>query len=839
MGAKVKRPAQTSQAVAKRRKVSHPSGVSTVSAKPSRANGKQRAFQRTTIEVPRGNSDIEDHDLDDEDLSIVKQFGAGASFLQTLDEKGISRSKREQDRLRRLDRPTRRVPVDDDLPSVNSHTDDEEVWSSDLREDLLEVDSGLSEDDALREDEQFDSSKPRFRTKRAATDSDAEMSYEAVPRRRRPSWSDGEVVIDRLPIKLRDGKIKRTGPKLVVQAQSEEESEDHSPERWPEPEPTREDITTGARFGRLSVIGVISNPSRKSRIQLAKEQVANICQEIVADPENSLGLLRRLHTFTLMEVSSPVHPEPVANDPYIRKLTMLSQLAVFKDIIPGYRIRELTVKEKAEKVSQMVARTREWEQGLTVNLRLVSRSLLISNFAARSGFEGVALQCLCTLLVEVTHFNFRTNIMSAVVGRLSKKSWDEASNLCMNSVISVFRADQTGVPSLEVVRLLNRMVKERRFNVHPNVLTCLLHLRLKTELGVRASEAKVEREEVKREKVKQGKKSKGQGAVSTHISKRARKALKERKEIEKEMKEAEAGVDKEERTSNQSETLKLLFVLYFRILKNPAPTPLLPAALQGISKYAHLVSVDFFRDLMRVLKDLVTRVPHPAGSRDVDDGKDSALQLEQSRAPTDRAENARHQLSCILTAYELLSGQGEALNIDLSDFTDPVICPHSVAKLRLSARNRCARRRLPIVLVAEKAPRRLPRQSPRGATAATTASANMGSSDGNDDSIIGVPPWRAAAFAKRLLTAALHWPGSVALRALEFVAKLVAREPRLEALLSTEDCTVDGVYRPDVEDPQLSNPFATSAYELYLLQTAHVDVRVRGAAIKLANYTRT
>jgi len=65
--------------------------VSTVSAKPSKANGKQRAFQRTTIEVPCGDSDIEDHELDDEDLSIIKHFGAGASFLQTLDEKGISR----------------------------------------------------------------------------------------------------------------------------------------------------------------------------------------------------------------------------------------------------------------------------------------------------------------------------------------------------------------------------------------------------------------------------------------------------------------------------------------------------------------------------------------------------------------------------------------------------------------------------------------------------------------------------------------------------------------------------------------------------------------------------
>ena len=65
--------------------------MSTVSANPSKANGKQRAFQRTTIEVPRGNFDIEDHELDDEDISIIKHFGAGASFLQILDEKGISR----------------------------------------------------------------------------------------------------------------------------------------------------------------------------------------------------------------------------------------------------------------------------------------------------------------------------------------------------------------------------------------------------------------------------------------------------------------------------------------------------------------------------------------------------------------------------------------------------------------------------------------------------------------------------------------------------------------------------------------------------------------------------
>jgi nucleolar complex protein 3 len=113
----------------------------------------------------------------------------------------------------------------------------------------------------------------------------------------------------------------------------------------------------------------------------------------------------------------------------------------------------------------------------------------------------------------------------------------------------------------------------------------------------------------------------------------------------------------------QTETLKLLFVLYFRILKNPVPTALLPAALQGISKYAHLVSIDFFRDLMRVLKDLMTRVaPVTAGGSGDSDGdeedKGNLDEWEISHAFSAHAENAGHQLSCIVTAYELLSGQG-------------------------------------------------------------------------------------------------------------------------------------------------------------------------------------
>ena len=122
----------------------------------------------------------------------------------------------------------------------------------------------------------------------------------------------------------------------------------------------------------------------------------------------------------------------------------------------------------------------------------------------------------------------------------------------------MFRADTTGEPSLEIVRLLNRMIKERRYNVHPEVLSCLLHLRLKSELGVRASETKVDKESGSGvgKALSKGRaaarRAKGKAVDQPHLSKKAKKALKERKEIEKEMHEAAAEVDKEERAARVS-----------------------------------------------------------------------------------------------------------------------------------------------------------------------------------------------------------------------------------------------------------------------------------------------
>lgn len=100
------------------------------------------------------------------------------------------------------------------------------------------------------------------------------------------------------------------------------------------------------------------------------------------------------------------------------------------------------------------------------------------------------------------------------------------------------------------------MVKERHYNVHPKVLSCLLNLRLKTELNVRASESRADKEEAPRKAMSKNKatarRSQGRTTDQPHLSKRAVKILKERKEIQKEFRDAEAEVDTEERATTVS-----------------------------------------------------------------------------------------------------------------------------------------------------------------------------------------------------------------------------------------------------------------------------------------------
>ena len=188
-----------------------------------------------------------------------------------------------------------RVKVQDDLPSIHSddESDDGEEWSSGVELSEDEDGSVISdpEDNSLEENARSHSPAPRRKEKRPDSDEE-EMPYETAPRRAKASWESGSENgkgIERLPIKLSDGRIKKSEAKVFLHQDEEEVDNESEAEPSEPPEPVRvEDVATGARFGRASVVDVVSTKSRKARVQAAKEQIAGICQEIVSDPENSV-----------------------------------------------------------------------------------------------------------------------------------------------------------------------------------------------------------------------------------------------------------------------------------------------------------------------------------------------------------------------------------------------------------------------------------------------------------------------------------------------------------------------------------------------------------------------
>ena len=80
---------------------------------------------------------------------------------------------------------------------------------------------------------------------------------------------------------------------------------------------------------------------------------------------------------------------------------------------------------------------------------------------------------------------------------------------------------------------------------------------------------------------------------------------------------------------------------------------------------------------------------------------------------------------------------------------------------------------------------------------------------------------RLAAFLKRLCTVALHVQPHVTLAILAFCKKLMSAYAICERLLDSE--RIDGVYLPEVEDPELSNAFCTNLWELALFEVGDLE----------------
>lgn len=634
---------------------------------------------------------------------------------------------------------------------------------------------------------------------------DLEQDYETRPRKQKKAKE-----IAKLPVRTTEGWQQAEPGTGVVQAEEDSDSFLGSGNEGEEDDAPEEEA-------------VEEEPKVSPRQQIleAKEEVARIAGLVNEDPEEHIGALKTLAALAASKNAT------------VRKLTLVAQSAIFKDLIPGYRIRPLSDESMGEKVSKEVRKLRAFEQKLVTGYQAYVQDLAKAakkggNDPATASIASVAYSCACTMLLAVPHFNFRGELLGIIIGKLSTRNVDADFVKCRETLEKLFEEDEEGNASLETVSMLTKMMKSRNYHFDESVLNTFLHLRLLSEFSHKASYNSVDKPEPERIN---GKKIKQQREFRT---KKLRKQMKENKKIEKEMKEADAAVSHEERDRMQAETLKMVFVAYFRILKARSGK-LMGAVLEGLAKYAHLINQDFFGDILEALRDIISTAELSEAAQVDDDDEEEEEEEEDDNELPDR-NLTRESLLCVITAFALLQGQditksASAMKLDLSFFiTHLYRTLHAVAlnpDIELSSKS------LHLVdpHTSEAQPQAAATNKINVQTTIVLLIRSLSSVLLPEAALRAVPPNRIAAFCKQLMTVSLQLPEKSCTAMLGLITQVTkAHGRKVNALWITEERRGDGVFlalKPEIEG---SNPFAGTVWEGELLRR-HYCPTIREAVV--------
>jgi nucleolar complex protein 3 len=150
---------------------------------------------------------------------------------------------------------------------------------------------------------------------------DQEQTYEQQPRKGDPQWRKRES--SRLPVRTVTGKLRE-----LEASESESESSDETDENDSDSdivEVPEEPVEENVKIGKEAVIQV-------------KETLAKLAGEILQEPQEKVPIFIPTLHLTLFKVSNLKTFRELFNkgNLTIQKLALVTQLTIYKDIIPGY-----------------------------------------------------------------------------------------------------------------------------------------------------------------------------------------------------------------------------------------------------------------------------------------------------------------------------------------------------------------------------------------------------------------------------------------------------------------------------------------------------------------------
>ncbi|KAH8310269.1 hypothetical protein KR044_000329, partial [Drosophila immigrans] len=597
-----------------------------------------------------------------------------------------------------------------------------------------------------------------------------EMAYATATKKEQAAQ---KIKVNLLPIKSRDGEIiTRTTevdyiPKPKRKAVDEEdEAEDEDGEEVFE-DSDDDVVNDAAPMPKQKLISTTDLLiARQQEIERQKYRIGIICSGLLEKPEDKMRNFNAL--YELMDEKN--RATGMVNLLAVRKLAIVSVTEIFKDILPEYRVGQVDTKMQTVRKATLDRVT--FENALLQQFKKFLQKLeqLTAQVNKRGGHKTpqtikmatVAVQCMCDLLLAHPYFNYVQNIAQLLVYMLNCNygTMRQAVNQCFRSL---FSNDKRLDMTLFVMRRINHLIKTKQNNVHLECITCMMGLKIK-HVNLDAEKEN----ELKQKKLE----SHRQRLLS--LSKKERKRRKKLTEVNKELDETRAEENKQTKHHKLTEIIKMVFTIYFRVLKNDPTSRVLSAILEGLAEFAHVINLEFFADLIDVLNRI----------------------LEEQEL------GYREQLHCIQTIFVILSGQGEVLNIDPIRFYQHFYRNMLVVQ---AGKNHddfaIILRTLDEVLVKRR--RNMSQQ-------------------------------RLMAFVKRLLTGSLHLLHNGTLATLGTIKQTFQLTSVLDALLDTDTTIGSGRYDPELDDPEYCNAASTALYELSLLGR-HYHPTVRRMAAHIAN----
>ncbi|CCF60188.1 hypothetical protein KAFR_0J01210 [Kazachstania africana CBS 2517] len=605
------------------------------------------------------------------------------------------------------------------------------------------------------------------RKKARTTWDDVEQDYELVPRKHKDAE---EGMVEGLPIKI-NGKVERNLVKIQRKKQEE-------PAEVSESEDEESPVVISDEAGEVSE----EEPDSEEKIIALKEELAEMVEKIMENPEENTQALTRLCKMAESKNSNTC------------KFSMLALVPIFSSIIPGYRIRPLTDTEKKEKVSKDVARLRNFEQNLVLCYKryvdlLTSLSKVPNNDDPIKVNLGIlAMQATNQIISNASHFNFRNDVVMILIRRICKPnlSADPTSTQTIQTIQTLFKGDDEGNISAEIVRALSKVVKVRKYAIDEVVVNTLLSMEVLHDYdpNTRGEEAETRVRLKKKDRV--------------HLSKKQRKARKEMQKIDEEMRNAELAVSVEERERNQAEILKLILSLYLNILKS-GNTKLIGAVLEGLAKFGNMANFDLLGDFLQVMKEIIS------------DAEFDNLE----------ASEIRKVLLCIVSAFSLVSNHNQMkISMDLSSFIEALyaVLPYVALDADLEFSYKSLRLADPLedqifnpaVNVSTKAELLLK----------ALDHVFFRSRSGTKE--------RAEAFTKRIYMCMGHTPEKTSIALLKFMDKLISRYPEIGGLYSTEDRIGNGHFNMTTDSIAMANAGAATLLENVILSKHYCPVVVKG-----------